>query len=290
MNVMKTTLLALATVAAFGAAVSAQGQRSRPDSGLAANQPVPMLKDIGIDQKPNAKLPLDAEFSDEQGAAVKLGQFWGPRPVVLALVYYQCPMLCTQVLSGLAGSLQGVTFAPGKEYEVVVVSFNPGETPAMATERKKNFVSRYIRTIDKTHIHFLTGRESSIKALAGAVGFRYAWDQQTGQYAHPAAIMITTGDGRMSRYLYGVEFAPRDLKLALVEASEGRVGSVVDQALLFCYHYDPETGRYGIVIMNIVRAAGALTVLGLGLGIVLSLRRERRQARALAPASTTGVR
>ena len=286
---IQTTLLALATMVAIGAAVSAQAQRSRPDSGVAASQQVPILKEIGIDQKPDAKLPLDAEFSDEQGVAVKLGQFYGPRPVVLALVYYRCPMLCTQVLSGLAGSLQGVTFTPGKEYEVVVVSFDPGETPQMATERKKDFVSRYIRTVDASHIHFLTGRETSIKALTGAVGFRYAWDQQTGQYAHPAAITITTGDGRVSRYLYGVEFAPRDLKLALVEASEGHVGSVVDQALLFCYHYDPNTGRYGFVIMNLVRAAGALTVLGIGLGIVLSLRRERRLA-ALASTPSAGTR
>jgi protein SCO1/2 len=290
MRVMKTTLLALATMVAFGAAVSAQAGRSLPDAGVAAGQQLPIMKEIGIDQKPDAKLPLDAEFSDEQGAAVKLGQFYGPRPVVLALVYYRCPMLCTQVLSGLAGSLQGVTFAPGREYEVVVVSFDPGETPAMAAERKKDFVSRYIRKVDPGHIHFLTGRETSIKALTGAVGFRYAWDQQTSQYAHPAAITITTGDGRVSRYLYGVEFAPRDLKLALVEASEGHVGSVIDQALLFCYHYDPATGRYGIVIMNLVRGAGALTVLGIGLGIVLSLRRERRLAATLASTPSAGAR
>ena len=286
---MKTMVFALAALVGFGATASAQAQRSRPDAGVAASQQLPILKEIGIDQKLDAKLPLDAEFSDENGNAVKLGQFFGQRPVVLGLVYYGCPMLCTQVLSGLAGSLQGVTFLPGKEYEVVVVSFDPGETPAMATERKKNFVSRYIRTVNPDHIHFLTGRESSIKALTTAVGFRYAWDEQTKQFAHPAAITVTTADGRISRYLYGVEFAPRDMKLALVEASEGKIGTVVDQAMLFCYHYDPETGRYGIVIMNFVRAAGALTVLAIGLGIVLSLRRERRQA-ATAAASMTGVR
>jgi protein SCO1/2 len=221
---------------------------------------------------------------------VTLRQFFGPRPVVLALVYYGCPMLCTQVLNGLAGSLQGVTFTPGQEYEVVVVSFDPGETPAMAVERKTSFISRYVRQVDPAHVHFLTGRESSIKALTGAAGFRYAWDQATGQWAHPASIMVATPDGRLARYLYGVEFAPRDLKLALVEASAGRVGSVVDQALLFCYHYDPEAGRYGIAIMNFMRAAGALTVLILGFWIVRSLRRERRQARALAPTSPTGTR
>jgi protein SCO1/2 len=283
-----TVVFAAAFVAL--AAVPASAQRSMPESGTAASQPVPILKEIGIDQKLNAPLPLDAEFSDEQGAPVQLRQFFGERPVVLALVYYQCPMLCTQILSGLAGSLQGVTFTVGKEYEVVIVSFNPAETPTMAVERKKNFVSRFIREADPGHIHFLTGRESSIKAITSAVGFRYAYDQATGQYAHPASIMVATPDGRMSRYLYGVEFAPRDLKLALVEASAGQIGTVVDQALLFCYHYDPETGRYGIFIMNFMRAAGALTVLVLVGWIVLSLRRERRQARTLAPTSTAGTR
>lgn len=284
------TALVFAVVLLALSPVPAAAQQSRPDTGPAASQPLPILKEVGIDQKLNAKLPLDAEFSDEQGAPVKLGQFFGPRPVVLALVYYTCPMLCTQVLSGLAGSLQGVTFTVGKEYEVVIVSFNPGETPAMAVERKNNFVSRYIRAADASHIHFLTGRETSIKALTSAVGFRYVFDQASGQYAHPASIMVVTPDGRMSRYLYGVEFAPRDLKLALVEASAGKVGTMVDQALLLCYHYDPETGRYGLVIMNFVRAGGALTVLAMGLWIGLSLRRERRQVRSITPTSTTGTR
>jgi protein SCO1/2 len=288
-HAIASPLLALALLVSWGARPAA-AQRSLPESGTAASQQVPILKEIGIDQKLDAPMPLDAEFSDEQGAPVKLGQFFGERPVVMALVYYQCPMLCTQVLNGLAGSLQGVTFTVGKEYEVVVVSFDPGETPAMAVERKTNFVSRFLRDADPAHIHFLTGREASIKALTGAAGFRYTYDEATGQFAHPASIMVLTPDGRMSRYLYGVEFAPRDLKLALVEASEGRIGSVVDQALLFCYHYDPETGRYGIVIMNFMRVAGALTVLALGGWIVLSLRRERRQARHASPASPAGTR
>lgn len=282
--------LVLAAALTLVAAAPAWAQRSRPDAGTAASAQVPILKEIGIDQKPGSPLPLDAEFSDEQGATVRLGQFFGQRPVVLALVYYQCPMLCGQILSGLAGSLQGMTFTVGREYEVVVVSFNPGETPAMAMERKRNFTSRFLAGADAAHIHFLTGRQESIAAVTTAAGFRYAYDQATGQYAHPAAIMVTTAEGRMSRYLYGVEFAPRDLKLALVEASTGQIGSAVDQALLFCYHYDPQTGRYGFAIMNVMRVAGALTVLALGAWIVSSLRRERRQARPAAPASSTGTR
>jgi len=289
---MKQTLLTslvIAAVVAAGEVVSAQAGRSRPDAGVAAKETPAVLKEIGIDQKLDAKLPLDAEFSDETGAPVKLGQYFGERPVVIGLVYYGCPMLCTQVLNGLASSLKGVSFTTGKEYDVVIVSFDPGETPAMATERKQNFMTRTAPTADAKNVHFLTGRESSIKALTGAVGFRYAWDAATNQWAHPAAVTIATPDGRVSRYLYGVEFAPKDLKLAMVEASEGRIGSFVEKAMLLCYHYDPETGRYGFVIMNIVRAAGALTVLAIVAGIVLSLRRERRQARAVA-ATTTGVR
>jgi protein SCO1/2 len=282
-------LVAVALVCSAGV-LPLVAQKSRPDAGTAASQPVAALKEIGIDQKPNAKLPLEAEFSDENGAPVKLGQFFGQRPVVMALVYYGCPMLCTQVLNGLAGSLQGLSFSAGQEYDVVVVSFDPGETPAMATERKTQFVSRYIRAADTSRIHFLTGRESSIKDLTTAVGFRYAWDKQTGQFAHPAAITVLTPDGRISRYLYGVEFAPKDLKLALIEASAGQIGSVADQAMLFCYHYDPETGRYGLAIMNLVRAAGALTVLVIGGWIFVSLRRERRQASAVARTATTGTR
>jgi len=285
----RVCLVAVALVCSAGV-LPLLAQKSRPDAGTAASQPVAALKEIGIDQKPNAKLPLEAEFSDENGAPVKLGQFFGQRPVVMALVYYSCPMLCTQVLNGLAGSLQGLSFSAGQEYDVVVVSFDPGETPAMATERKAQFVSRYIRAADTSRIHFLTGRESSIKDLTTAVGFRYAWDKQTGQFAHPAAITVLTPDGRISRYLYGVEFAPKDLKLALIEASAGQIGSVADQAMLFCYHYDPETGRYGLAIMNIVRAAGALTVLVIGGWIFMSLRRERRQASAVARTATTGTR
>ena len=285
--------MAVAAVVSLAApVVSAQPSRplSVPPPGKAATEQIPMLKEVGIDQKPNAQLPLDTEFTDEHGATVTLKQYFGQRPVVLALVYYGCPMLCTQVLNGLAGSLQGMSYTVGQEYDVLVVSFDPGETPAMAADRKKDFLRRYIRDANPANVHFLTGRDASIQAMTRAVGFRYAYDKAIDQYAHPAAITVLTADGRVSRYLYGVEFAPRDLKLALVEASEGRIGTVVEQALLFCYHYDPESGKYGFVIMNVVRAAGALTVILLAGSIFVALRRERRRASAVAPTASTGTR
>ena len=285
--------LAASVVTAALAVSPALAQQSPPLSvpppGKAATEQIPLLKEVGIDQKLDAQIPLDLEFSDEQGQPVKLGQFFGARPVVMALVYYECPMLCTQVLNGFAGSLQGMSFTVGQEFEVLVVSFDPGETPAMAAERKREFVRRYIRDAREANIHFLTGREASIKALTNAVGFRYTYDAAIDQYAHPAAITVLTPQGHVSRYLYGIEFAPRDLKLALVEASAGRVGTFVEQAMLFCYHYDPETGKYGLVIMNFVRAAGALTVLLMAGWIVLSLRRDRRQANADSRAAATGA-
>lgn len=270
--------------------LEARQSRPRADAGVPANQPVPILKEIGIDQRPNAQVPLDLEFSDETGAPVTLQKYFGPRPVVLALVYYGCPMLCSQVLNGLAGSLQGLTLSAGQDYDVLVVSFDPGETPAMARDRKQQFVRRYIRAANQDQIHFLTGRESSITALTKTVGFRYAWDEASRQFAHPAAITILTPQGRVSRYLYGVEFAPRDLRLALVEASGGKIGTIVDQAMLFCYRYDPDAGKYGFAIMTAIRAAGALTVLALVGAIVVSLRRERRRAGAVVRTTHTGTR
>ena len=248
-------ITAVAVVCAV-AGLAAQGRPlSVPPPGKAATEQIPMLKEVSIEQKPNSQLPLDAEFSDASGQSVTLRKYFGARPVVLALVYYECPMLCTQVLGGLAGSLQGMSLSVGQDYDVLVVSFDPGETPAMAADRKKDFVRRYIRDAREQNIHFLTGREGSIKALTSAVGFNVAYDTATDQYAHPAAITVVT--------------------------AEGKIGGVVDQMMLFCYHYDPETGKYGLVIMNIVRAAGALTVLVLVGSIVYSLRRERLQARAV---------
>jgi protein SCO1 len=278
----------LLTLVCFPGRAAAQPSTPKyvPPPGKVASEQIPMLKDVGIDQKLNEQIPLDLSFSDETGRGVTLGQFFGSRPVLLALVYYECPMLCTQVLHGLVGSLEGISFTAGKEFEVVFVSFDPGETPTLAADRKQYFLRRYGHPEAAPYVHFLTGRETSITALTSAVGFRYAYDAQIDQFAHPAAITLLTGEGRVSRYLYGIEFAPRDLKLALVEASEGKIGSVVEQILLFCYHYDPESGKYGLVIMNFVRLAAALTVIALGASVFLSLRRERRRHDAVRTTAT----
>jgi protein SCO1/2 len=262
---------------------------SVPPPGPTALEQIPILRDAGLDQKLNSLVPLDLPFVDENGRDAKLGDYFGKRPVILALVYYECPMLCTQVLNGLVGSLQALPFNPGQEFDVVAVSFDPGETPAMANAKRAAYLKRYGRPDAERGVHFLTGRESSIKLLTAAVGFHYAYDPKIDQYAHPAVITVLTPEGRVSRYLFGIEFAPRDLRLALVEAADHRIGTAVDQMLLFCYHYDPESGTYGLAITNFVRLGGVLTVLGLCTFILLSLRRERRQNSAVA-GTATGIR
>ena len=281
--------LALCLVASLTGPAPAQAQPRGPMSippGKAAAEQIPALREVGIDQKLDGAIPLDAPFTDEAGKDVTLGRYFGARPVVLALVYFECPMLCIQTLTGLSGSLEALAFNPGKEFELVVVSIDPGETPALAANSKRTFLKRYGRQGVDASVHFLTGRESSIKPLADAVGFRYAYDREIDQYAHPAAITVLTAEGRVSKYLFGIDFAPRDLRLSLVEAAGGRIGTVIDQALLFCYHYDPETGKYGFVIMNVVRLGAALTVVALAGSIIFALRRERRRRPAVAATGT----
>ena len=251
----------------------------RRDVGTPASTIPAPLREIGFDQKIDQQLPLDVELRDEQGRQVRLGEYFGRRPVVLAFVYYDCPMLCTQVLSSMTSTFGVLALDPGKDFEIVVVSFDPRETPALAAEKKALYLDRFGRPGTEHGWHFLTGDEASVKRLTGAAGFRYAWDQQTGQFAHPAGVIVTTPDGRLARYLFGLEYGPRDLRFALVEASEGRVGTVVDSLLLYCYHYDPMTGRYGLVVMRALRVAGAATVLLLGAFIAVMVRRERRGAR-----------
>ena len=224
------------------------------------------LRDIKIEQKLDQQLPLDLVFRDESGQQVKLGQYFGAKPVVLAFVYYDCPMLCTQVLNGMVTSFRVLPFQIGNEFEVVTVSFDPRETSALAATKKKVYVDylpEKMRANASNGWHFLTGDQENIAKLTDAAGFRYHYDEATKQFAHASGIMLTTPQGKLSRYFYGVEYAPRDLRLGLIESSANKIGSPVDQLLLYCYHYDPATGKYGAAVMKIMRIAGVLTVLAI---------------------------
>jgi protein SCO1 len=234
-----------------------------------------ILSNVGLDQKLNEAVPLDLGFRDEAGNAVRLGDYFGEKPVILTMVYYQCPMLCTQILNAVTRGLQGTSLRIGKDFRIVTVSINPRETPRDAASKKRIYASIYAQPGVAQGWHFLTGDEKSIAELAHAVGFRYAYDQESGEYAHPSGMMVLTPEGRLSRYFYGVQYPSRDLRLSLVEASSGRIGSPVDQLLLYCFHYDPVAGKYGLVILNVVRAAGLATVVLIGASITLMLRRER---------------
>jgi protein SCO1/2 len=292
-GVLSASAIVLALVSAslsVPAVAGAQpsGPLSIPPPGAVASQQVPALREVGVDQKLDAPLPLDLQFTDETGKDVTLGDYFGRRPVILVMSYYECPMLCTMVLNGVVGSVEPLAFNAGQEFDVVVVSIDPGETPALAASKKRQYVKRYNRPETADGWHFLTGRETNIKQLADAVGFRYAYDAAIDQYAHPAAITIATPAGRVARYLFGIEFAPRDVRFGLIEATEGKIGTTTDQLLLFCYHYDPATGKYGLVVMNLVRAGGLITVLVLGASIFLTVRRDRRKNSAASqPAAGT---
>ncbi len=248
-----------------------------------------ILPEVGFDQRLGESIPLDLAFTDETGRSVTLSDYFGKRPVVLSLVYYKCPMLCTISLNGLAGALEVLSFVPGQEFEVVTVSFDPTETPELAAAKKAAYMARYKRPEAHAGWHFLTGPRESVEALTRAVGFRYVWDEATKQFAHPAGLLVLTPEGKISRYLFGVEYAPKDLRLALVDSAEGKIGNVADQLLLYCYQYDPQTGRYSASILNVVRVAGALTVLGLG-AFILTATRKRRAEPATRPAPTPGER
>lgn len=248
-----------------------------PGPVVDTSQPA-ILRQVGIDQRLNEPLPLDLTFRDEEGHDVQLGHYFGRRPVILALVYYECPMLCTLTLNGLVSALQVLSFNAGDEFEVVVVSFNPAETPALAAAKKATYLERYGRAGSANGWHFLTGDAAAIQRLTAAVGFRYAYVPEQRQYAHAAGITVATPEGRIARYFFGVEFAPRDLRLGLVEASQNRIGSAVDQLLLYCFHYDPATGKYGAIVLNMVRLGGAVTVLALATFMAVMWRRDHRQA------------
>jgi len=229
-----------------------------------ANTRPPRLENVGIEQHLDAQVPPDLTFRDETGKTVKLADYFGRKPLILNLVYYNCTMLCGEALAGLASAMRLVKFDVGNEFDVVTVSFDPRETPAMAAAKKKDYVGRYGRPNAAAGWHFLTGQQESINALTKAVGFQYQYDAKTNQYAHATAIMVLTPQGHISRYFYGVDFPPKDLRMGLVEASQGRIGNAVDAVLLYCYHYDPESGKYGAMVANILRLAAAATILFMG--------------------------
>jgi protein SCO1 len=239
------------------------------------------LKKVQFDQNLGVQVPLDLPFRDETGRAVHLSQYFTGRPVVLALVYYECPMLCTQALNGLVKALKVLALEPGRDYAIVTVSFNPRETPAQAADKKDHYLQLLKKPGAADGWHFLTGDEPAIRLLTETVGFHYVYDEATRQYAHPTGMIVLTPEGKTSKYVYGIDYGPRDLRLALVEASDHKVGTPVDRLLLYCYHYDPATGKYGLVLLNVLRLAGVVTVACIAGFILIMRRREKRMAGAV---------
>jgi protein SCO1/2 len=268
------------TIAFFACAAAASAQiYAAPQTQVYA--PSRLLQKVGINQKMGAQIPLDLPFKDESGREVELRQYFG-RPVILALVYYQCPSLCNLVLNGIVRSVKNLDLAPADQYQVIAVSFDPREIPSMAAAKKETYLEQLYPKDPRRQAaaaqdwHFLTGQETSSKALADAVGFRYVYDEMTNQYAHSSAIMILTPGGRIARYFYGIEYPPRDVRLGLVEASSEKIGTPTDQVLLYCFHYDPATGKYALVIMNVLRLAGLITLGALLTFMVVMFRRDFR--------------
>ena len=283
--------LALTTAAGRGALAQAAPAGPPMQYGLAPSAPpggalgMPSpLQRIGFDQQVGRQVPADLAFRDEAGRPVRIGDYFGKRPVVLALVYFRCPMLCPLTLNGLTRSLKGMSFDAGREFEVVVVSFDPRDTPAEAAAAKREALRGYGRPETADGWHFLTGGAEPIRRLTRTVGFRYFYDEQVKQFAHAAGIVLLTRQGAASRYLYGIEFPPRNVRLGLIEAAGNRIGSPIDQVLLYCFHYDPVQGRYSAATLNVVRLAAILCVVGLGLMIALLLRREHRGPNPLGTA------
>ena len=266
-NSIYAVLLAFTLLAASASAQMNNGIMAPP-----ANTRPARLENVGIEQHLNAQVPPDLTFLDDAGKTVKLGDYFGHKPLILNLVYYNCTMLCGEALAGLASAMRLVKFNVGNEFDVITVSFDPRETPEMAAAKKKDYVGRYGRPNAAAGWHFLTGQADSINALTKVVGFQYQYDPKSNQYAHATAIMVLTPQGRISRYFYGVDFPPKDLRMGLVEASQGKIGNAVDAVLLYCYHYDPETGKYGAMVANILRLAAAATILILGIFLFILWR------------------
>jgi protein SCO1 len=280
----RALLAALALLAGLAGTAAAQGGGGtggvRYAPGEAASEQPMLLRDVGFDQRLDAQVPGDLLFRDETGAAVRLGDYFGERPLVLALVYYECPMLCSQTLNGLVSALDILKFDVGREFDVVAVSFNPKEGPGLASARKRAYTERYKRPGTEDGWHFLTGPPESIAQLTAAVGFRYAWDDKIKQFAHAAGLVVLTPEGRVSKYHYGIEYSPRDLRFALIQASEAKIGNAADQLLLYCYHYDPASGKYGFAAMTAVRLGGVATIFSMVTFWVVMWRREKHASRA----------
>jgi protein SCO1/2 len=276
---MSSRFLDIAVVAAALAAAAGTA------SAQLADQAVPALAEVGVEEHLDARLPLDVEFLDEDGLTVRLSEYFdGVRPVILTLNYYRCPMLCGLQLNGVVTGMEQLDWTPGIEFEMVTVSIDPLETPELAKAKKQNYLKQYQRPAAARGWHFLTGRNENIERLAETVGFKYAYDASSGQYAHAAAIFVITPDGRVARYLYGIEYPPKSLRLALMEASQGEIGSPLDQLIMYCFHYDPASRRYAPVAMNIMRLGGGATALILGATLgtwwLREARRRRRSRRA----------
>jgi protein SCO1/2 len=260
---------------------------ARTSFGQVPAPPIPVdakasiLQDVGIDQKLGALVPADLVFRDDAGRNVRLGDYFGKRPMVLVLVYFQCPMLCTMVLNDVLRTIRAMSENLGSDFDILTVSFDPADTPEAARLKKENYLAQYDRPGGEAGWHFLVGDQQSITALTRSVGFRYVWDPKFKMFAHASGIMVLTTEGKISRYFYGIDYAPQDLRLALLEAAGGKTGSLADEVLLFCFHYDPATGKYGWAINRALKIGGALTVLILGSSIFMLLRRDRQPAAAI---------
>jgi len=272
---IRTIAATIGVLLLFSGAAAVSAQSAPSNVGPSSVTMPPALQNVGFEPSLNAQMPLDLPFADENGQSVKLGDYFGHgKPVLLAFVYYGCPMLCNQVEQGVVGSLKMLSFNPGRDYDVVFVSFDPRETPEMAAEKKKSALGHFQRPATDGGWHFLTGNKEAIDAAAKAANFRYKFDAKNNLFSHASGIMLLTPDGRISRYFYGIEYPSRDMRLGLVDASAGKIGTPIDHALLFCFQYDPSSATYSTAILRIVRVAGLLTVLGIVAGILVFRRRD----------------
>jgi protein SCO1/2 len=274
--VLRLKLLAVLIILAFAAIAFGQGQhygsplysprKYDPNQSVTSSGLPKALDNIGIEQKLGEQLPLEAEFKDSEGKTIRLGDYFNNgKPVILALVYYECPMLCNEVLNGLTGSIKGMSFDVGKEFDIVAISFDARENdkPGLAKNKKEGYLARYGREGADKGWHFLTGTQDSIDKVTQAAGFNYRWDEETNQFAHGGGVMVATPEGKLARYFYGIDYAPRDLKFGIMESAQSKVGNPVEQLMLYCFHYNPATGKYGLLVMNVVRLAAVATLIGL---------------------------